>query len=93
MADKTDTTNHVAQIYEKYKDYYHFVYFFEQKCVFPLGLNPTTCSLEPDTEFPDKNNPTAVGNLTMIKKLKFEIKEIFDNQPETVWKIKRKKTT
>lgn len=78
LTDMTNTTNHVAQIYEKYKDYYHFVYFFEQKCVFPPGIGVKTCYLEPDIEFPDKDNPTAVGNLTMIKKLKFEIKEIFD---------------
>jgi nicotinic acid mononucleotide adenylyltransferase/O-acetyl-ADP-ribose deacetylase (regulator of RNase III) len=83
LSDTTDPTNLVAQIYEKYKDYYHFVYFFEQKCIIPTQLpSPTstirTCILEPDTEFPDIAHPTAVGNLTMIKKLKFEIKEIFD---------------
>jgi hypothetical protein len=27
LSDTTDPTNLVAQIYEKYKDYYHFVYF------------------------------------------------------------------
>ena len=79
LSDTTDSTNHVAQIYEKYKDYYHFVYFFEQKCIIPsLGSTSGKCTLEADKEFPDTIHPTALGNLTMIKKYKFELKEIFD---------------
>ena len=91
LSDTTDNTNHVAQIYEKYKDYYHFVYFFEQKCmILPYTSPNQECILESDTNFPDKNHPTALGNLTMIRKLKFEINEIFDIRMAPILYFRRK---
>ena len=34
--------------------------------------------MEPDYELPDNVNPIALGNLTMVNKYKFEIREVSD---------------
>ena len=59
-----DPLNLIAQIYERYKNEYVFVYFFEQK---NLGGILSTI---------DKK--TALGNLTMFKSDKFELKDETD---------------
>jgi hypothetical protein len=68
--------NCISDIYQKYKDLYDFVYFFEQ--VFytsdDFKKNPTLSSLgSPDRLYPEYGKPVALGNLTMVKKGKFEI--------------------
>ena len=68
--------NCVSDIYEKYKDSYDFVYFFEQ--VFytsdDFRKNPNLSSLDsPNRLYPEYGKPVALGNLTMVKKGKFEI--------------------
>jgi len=59
-----DPLNLLAQIYERYKQEYFFVYFFEQS--FIGGV----------LTIPDKK--TALGNLTMFKIDKFELKDEAD---------------
>ena len=59
-----DPLNLIAQIYERYKNEYVFVYFFEQK-IFGSILSTI-----------DKK--TALGNLTMFKSDKFELKDETD---------------
>jgi O-acetyl-ADP-ribose deacetylase (regulator of RNase III) len=80
LEDTSDPNNLVAQIYEKYKHIYDFIYFFEQKFVYNSGgiSGVTNSYMEPDYDLPDSTNPTALGNLTMINKYKFEIREVSD---------------
>jgi exonuclease VII small subunit len=64
LEDVGDPLNLVAQIYERYKNEYTFVYFFEQEF---SGI-----------EMIIGKNKTAVGHLTMFKSDKFELKDEFD---------------
>jgi len=68
--------NCIRDIYEKYKDLYEFVYFFEQ--VFysseNFNKNPNLSSLGvPNMLYPEYDKKVALGNLTMVKKSKFEV--------------------
>jgi nicotinic acid mononucleotide adenylyltransferase len=68
--------NCISDIYEKYKDSYDFVYFFEQ--VFytsgDLQNNTDLSSIgSPNMLYPEYGKKVALGNLTMVKKSKFEI--------------------
>jgi len=77
----TDALNCVSDIYKKYKDSYDFVYFFEQ--VFytsdEMNNNPLLKSLGyiPNMLYPEYGKKVALGNLTMVKKSKFEIVKKF----------------
>jgi hypothetical protein len=64
LEDVNDPLNLVAQIYERYRSQYTFVYFFEQDY---SGVAMIT-----------GQNKTAVGHLTMFKSDKFELKDEFD---------------
>ena len=59
-----DSLNVVAQIYERYKQEYFFVYFFEQNYI--------------DGTLTIMDKKTALGNLTMFKSDKFELKDETD---------------
>ena len=59
-----DPLNLLAQIYERYKQEYFFVYFFEQSYI---GGAMTI-----------SDKKTALGNLTMVKSDKFELKDETD---------------
>ena len=62
--------NCVSDIYEKYKDSYDFVYFFEQ--VFYKDSSQASGYI-PNMLYPEYDKKVALGNLTMVKKSKFEI--------------------
>jgi hypothetical protein len=62
--------NCVSDIYEKYKDSYDFVYFFEQ--VFYKDYSQASGYI-PNMLYPEYEKKVALGNLTMVKKSKFEI--------------------
>ena len=80
LEDTSDPNNLVAQLYEKYSHMYEFTYFFEQKFIHNSGaLSGIVINyMEPDYYFPDSINPIALGNLTMVNKYKFEIREVSD---------------
>ena len=59
-----DPLNLIAQIYERYKSQYVFVYFFEQNILGDALSN--------------EGKKTALGNLTMFKSDKFELKDEAD---------------
>lgn len=67
LEDIEDPLNLVAQIYQRYKDGYSFVYFFEQNYT----------EYEENILVPD-NTKTVLGHLTMFKTNKFELKNQFD---------------
>jgi nicotinic acid mononucleotide adenylyltransferase len=64
LEKKEDPLNLIAQIYERYKDRYVFVYFFEQNVY--------------GDELSNEGKKTALGNLTMFKSDKFELKDEAD---------------
>jgi hypothetical protein len=68
--------NCISDIYEKYKDSYDFVYFFEQVFYTSEELkkyNLTQSGYIPNMLYPEYGKEVALGNLTMVKKSKFEI--------------------
>ena len=67
LEDIEDPLNLVAQIYQRYKDGYSFVYFFEQNYT----------EYEGNILVPD-DTKTALGHLTMFKTNKFELRNQFD---------------
>jgi hypothetical protein len=73
-----DGMNCVSDIYEKYKDSYDFVYFFEQ--VFYTSSDFKNDPIKssgyiPNMLYPEYGKKVALGNLTMVKKSKFEIEK------------------
>ena len=71
-----DGMNSVNDIYEKYKDSYEFVYFFEQVFYSSVEFNkdPIRASgYNPNMLHPEYSKKVALGNLTMVKKSKFEV--------------------
>jgi hypothetical protein len=68
--------NCVSDIYEKYKDSYDFVYFFEQVFYTSHDFDKNH-SLNhigiPNRLYPEYGTKVALGNLTMVKKSKLEI--------------------
>ena len=77
----TDGLNCVNDIYKKYKDSYDFVYFFEQVFYTSEWLNSRTTDktqiilsgYAANMLYPEYGKKVALGNLTMVKKSKFEI--------------------
>ena len=71
-----DGANCVNDIYEKYKDSYEFVYFFEQVFYSSAEVNKHPINASgyiPDMLYHEYGKKVALGNLTMVKKSKFEV--------------------
>jgi hypothetical protein len=75
--DDTKGLNCVNDIYKKYQDSYDFVYFFEQVFYTSAEINKNdtlkTNAYIPNILYPEHDKKVALGNLTMVKKSKFEI--------------------
>ena len=74
----SDGTNCVSDICEKYKDSYDFVYFFEQVFYTSENFNKNYKLIsmgDPNRLYPEYDKQVALGNLTMVKKSKFEIEK------------------